>query len=479
MPSSSNSRYIPLSSVDPQEAPSNAASTDNPFSNPGVADLYRQVYEDAQYECRDYFDPELSWTAEEEARLVGRIDRRVCLWACIMFFALQMDRGNLVQALSDNMLDDLNLNTNGMNIIHSYSGLDLNEADYNVGNTLFLIAFTFAELPSQLISKRIGPDVWIPTLITLWSMVAMSQAGLRGIAGFYTTRILLGLFEGGFVPDIILWLSYFYTSRELPIRLRWIFLLEGMITLLIGLMSYFMMPASIVETKSWYRPNGWFTEQELGIAVNRILRDDPSKAITFSRLWNAAKDYDLWPLYLVGFLADIPVNPLGTYIPLILRNLGFSTPVGNTLERDPYLHPYRNNMAHLWTLPCLIALRFWSGAMTDAWGTYALVVVTLSYPATRAIVLGWISKNSNTVSTRSVSVTLYNIFVEAGYVYSNNVYREDDKPLYHRGNRNLIAINVLTIIVFLLIKVYYVHRNRHRDRVWAKMDAKDRSKLRD
>jgi hypothetical protein len=36
-------------------------------------------------------------------------------------------------------------------------------------------------------------------------------------------------------------------------------------------------------------------------------------------------DYDLWPLYIVGFLADIPANPVGTYISLILRDLGFST----------------------------------------------------------------------------------------------------------------------------------------------------------
>lgn len=32
---------------------------------------------------------------------------------------------------------------------------------------------------------------------------------------------LLILSQGGFIPDIVLWLSYFYTSRELPIRLRY------------------------------------------------------------------------------------------------------------------------------------------------------------------------------------------------------------------------------------------------------------------
>lgn len=38
----------------------------------------------------------------------------------------------------------------------------------------------------------------------------------------------------------------------------------------------------------------------------------------------------------------------------------------------------------VWTLPCIIALRFWSGVIDDAWGTYALISVLLSYPYCRA-----------------------------------------------------------------------------------------------
>ena len=47
--------------------------------------------------------------------------------------------------------------------------------------------------------------------------------------------------------------------------------------------------------------------------------------ITPRRLWNAAKDFDLWPIFLLGFIADIPQSPPATYLTLILRNLGFST----------------------------------------------------------------------------------------------------------------------------------------------------------
>lgn len=87
----------------------------NPFLDTKIADHYRKIYEVAKYECRHVFDPDLTWTYAEERRLVRKLDVRVCLWACIMFFALQVDRKNLVQAVSGNMLDQLHLSTNDYN----------------------------------------------------------------------------------------------------------------------------------------------------------------------------------------------------------------------------------------------------------------------------------------------------------------------------------------------------------------------------
>ncbi|KAH7014502.1 major facilitator superfamily domain-containing protein [Microdochium trichocladiopsis] len=500
----------------PSDSDSDSEIETNPFAKPQVAAYWKDVYEKAQYECRHAFDPTLEWTEEEEKKLIRRMDWRVCLWACIMFFGLQVDRGNLSQAVSDNMLDDLGMNTN----------------DFNLGNIVFLLSFLLAELPSQLISKKLGPDRWIPMQITLWSIVATSQFWLSGRSSFLATRALIGMLEGGFIPDIILWLSYFYTSKELPIRLsffwtalsvtdiatslaafgllrmrgilghagwRWLFLVEGLITLCVGIASFFYMPASAVQTKTWFRPNGWFSEREVLIVVNRVLRDDPSKgdmhnrqAITPRRLWNCLKDYHLWPIYALGLVCFIPQAPPKTYMTLILRSLGFDTMTTNlltipasvmhiiTLLALTWLSVKVDQRAlvgilqSIWTLPCIIALRFWPGTMVNPWGTFALVTTLLSYPYTHAILVAWTSRNSNNVGNRSVSAALYNMMVQLGNVISNNIYVEADKPLYRKGNTNLLAINILAILLFLFAKAYYVWENRRRDRKWAAMTEEER-----
>lgn len=99
-----------------------------------------------------------------------------------------------------------------------------------------------------------------------------------------------------------------------------------------------MMAPSPTQTRSWYRPKGWFTEREEVIMVNRILRDDPSKgdmhnrqAVSLKLLWKSLTDFDLWPIYILGLCFQIPTGPPDQYLTLTLRNLGFGTFDSNML----------------------------------------------------------------------------------------------------------------------------------------------------
>ncbi|KAI5970193.1 hypothetical protein CANMA_000804 [Candida margitis] len=492
----------------------------NPFLDPQVEEYYRDIYTSSKYESYSAFDPNFEWTAEEEKKVIWKLNWRVAFTACLLFVGLQVDRGNLQQAVSDNFLDNLGLNTN----------------DYNTGNTIFVVSFLLAEVPSQMISKALGPDIFIPFQICAWSIVAMSQAALKGKAGFYITRCLIGVLEGGFIADLVLWLSYFFTSKELPIRLSWfwttlslvqiatslmafgilrlntwgwhgwqfLFLIEGGFTLTIGILSWFLMVPSAVQTKTKWNPKGWFTDREEKIVVNRILRDDPTKgsmnnrqAISPKNLWKCLIDYDMWPLYAIGIVAYIGQQTLSTYFTLTNRQLGFSVFNTNLLTIPAtVIHiilllfiswfSERVNersfvclIAPLFATPFIGAIRFWPGSGKEIWSTWVLNTLYLGQPYIHAIVVAWVSRNSNSVRNRSICSALYNMFVQLGGIIGNNIYREDDKPLYKRGNMQLFAITLTLIPVLLLVKAYYVWRNKSRDKIWSTMTEEEQQTYRE
>lgn len=241
-------------------------------------------------------------------------------------------------------------------------------------------------------------------------------------------------------------------------------------TFAIGVASVFLMPASAVQTKTWFRPKGWFTDREVKIVVNRVLRDDPSKgdmhnrqAITIRRLWQSLSDYDLWPvsypaailfmpllthkqIYALGLVVFIPATPVTNYLSLTLRHLGFSTFNTNLLTIVPNAvtiitllgltwlsekvkeRSFIAAIQNLWMMPCLIALRWWSGSGVDVWGTYGLLVVLLGYPYCHAILVAWTSRNAGSVRTRTISAAVYNMSVQAGGVIGSNIYRQVSVP---------------------------------------------------
>lgn len=82
------------------------SSDEHVFSDPSVANHWRGVYEKASYENRHRFDPDFKWTAEEEKKVLRKIDLRIMVWAWVMFFALDVHRRNIQRAITDKMLPE-------------------------------------------------------------------------------------------------------------------------------------------------------------------------------------------------------------------------------------------------------------------------------------------------------------------------------------------------------------------------------------
>ncbi|KAF4168964.1 hypothetical protein CNMCM6936_000375 [Aspergillus lentulus] len=484
------------------------------FDDPELAEEYKPR---PDWENIHRFDPSARWSWGEENQIVRKIDLRITLMACVMLMTLELDRSNIQQANADNFLTDLHLTRD----------------DYNLGNTINRLCYLLAEVPAQVMAKWLGADRWVPFQMTSWSIIALCQFWLSGRTSFLCTRALLGLLSGGFVPTMILYLSYYFKHHELSIRLgfwytassfadilagflafgilhlrgvggragwRWLFLIEGLLTLTLGLLAFILMPPSPTQTANWARgKKGWFTEREEIIMVNRIIREDPSKGtmhnrqpLTLQLIWQSFKDYDLWPLYIIGLLFLIPSTTISQYFTLLLKDFGFSTfniillsiPCNamGAVTRIALVYgaeafesiAYMGILAQMWMLPMLLYINAVNFSQTNKWVAWTVLTLILSFPNPHALHAGWTSRNSNSVRTRTIAAALYNMSAQTSQIIGSNIYHDSDAPRYVVGNRTLLIIICANIVLYVLTKLYYVMQNRRRDMKWQAMTEDQR-----
>ena len=195
--------------------------------------------------------------------------------------------------------------------------------------------------------------------------------------------------------------------------------------------------------------------------VNRVLRDDPSKSnmhnregLSVKQIWKILKDWRMWPIYILGivfmstsclvtmsaivysqFCFAVPVRPPQTYLTLSLRNLGYTTMEANLLSIPSqvlglilllvfcYLSEIidsriiATSLLQVYALPLLVAL-YTFDENTSPWVYFSVVTLITGYPYVHPVQVAWASTNSYGVGTRTVSASIYNMFVQAGGMIS-------------------------------------------------------------
>ncbi|OAK93412.1 MFS general substrate transporter [Phaeosphaeriaceae sp. SRC1lsM3a] len=466
------------------------------------------------YEGGHRYDPTASWSTEEERRVVRKTDLRLLVWLCLMMLVLQLDRGNVSNALADNLLTDLGLTSD----------------DYNNGTTIQLLAFLSAEFPVQFLTKRYGFRYVLPTMMVGWGTASWAQSWMHDRTSFYLGRAAIGFCEGGFIPGVILFATYFYTSKELSIRLAafwsslnvarvisallaagilemrgiggkpgWFWLWYGIFSVIVAFISYIYLPASPTSTKNVLWRNGWYTEREEVIMVNRILRDDPAKGLTalkepatFKDIREAWSDKSMWGLYFIGLVAYIPASPVQGYLTLTLKRLGFSTFNSNMLTvPSAFLQiitmialAYSSNhfserafhciLGEFWIMPLLVALLTLPDGGRE-WGRFSLITLISGYPYFHPLVSSWISENTFDVKKRAITAATYNVIVQIGSLISSQIYRKYDGPYYKQGNKILVSICALSLVTFIVQRQVLVHLNKKKQQKWEQMTSEEKA----
>lgn len=244
-----------------------------------------------------------------------------------------------------NFVDRANI---GFAQLQMKSSLGFSDAVYGLGAAMFFVGYALFEVPSNMLLRRIGARATILRIMVLWGLASASMMFVRTPTQFYVMRLLLGVFEAGFFPGVVLYLTFWYPaarrSRVMALFMtaqvasalitspvsgwilknmhgsygwegwQWMFLLEGAPTVLLGVVVYLILPNGPHEAK-------WLGSAERAV-VEHALHEDSAGAIAGHSSMGALRDPYVYLLGFGAFIYGCAGYFLAFWTPTIIKELG-------------------------------------------------------------------------------------------------------------------------------------------------------------
>ncbi|MQT87298.1 MFS transporter [Pseudomonas sp. FSL R10-2964] len=263
-----------------------------------------------------------------------------------------------------NYLDRVNV---GFAKLQMLDALKFSETVYGLGAGIFFIGYVLCGVPSNLALTRFGPRRWIAVMMISWGTLSTCLMFVTTPTGFYTLRLLTGAAEAGFFPGVVLYLSqWFPTFRRgrimalfmcaIPVSgliggpfsgwilshfaagqgglagWQWMFLLQGVPTVLLGGLAIYLLSDSFANAK-------WLGAHERAVLeADHRLDADSKPASSTDSLLAVFKNPAIWAFGLIYFCIQSGVYAINFWLPSIIKNLGFSdTLVIGWISVIPYL----------------------------------------------------------------------------------------------------------------------------------------------
>ncbi|KAL4988854.1 major facilitator superfamily domain-containing protein [Aspergillus falconensis] len=223
------------------------------------------------------------WAKDPETKLLVKIDWFILSFCCVTYFFNYLDRSNLTNAYVSGMEEELSFHGNQLNQI----------------NTVFTVGYIIGQVPSNLALTYLRPRVFFPAMVLCWGCLTMVTAAVHSPQSIMAIRFFLGVAEASTFSGTHFILGSWYTERELGKRSgiftasglagqmfggfiqtgihssldgaaglsgwRWLFIIDGLITLPIALYGVFLFPDTPATTRAPY-----LTPSERALAVSRL-----------------------------------------------------------------------------------------------------------------------------------------------------------------------------------------------------------------
>jgi len=271
-----------------------------------------------------------------EARIYRKVDFRLIPFLFLCYILAYLDRVNV-----------------GFAKLQMLKDLSLSEAAFATGAGIFFIGYFFFEVPSNIALKKFGARKWIARIMVSWGIVSCLMMFVKNEWAFYGMRCLLGIAEAGFFPGIIFYLTLWYPSTLRSSRTaffvsaiavsgvignplsgwimdtlsgafglagwQWLFLIEGVPSIIVGIWVLYYLDSSIQEAK-------WLTDDEKALLIGNI--DEEEKKKHEVKVIDAFKSAKVWVLSAIYFTLIIGLYGIVFWLPTIIRAFGVKSYLG-------------------------------------------------------------------------------------------------------------------------------------------------------
>ncbi|KAL1914417.1 uncharacterized protein VTP21DRAFT_8935 [Calcarisporiella thermophila] len=434
---------------------------------------------------------------QKEKLLVRKLDLRIIPWLSLLYLFSFLDRGNIGNARLAGLEESL----------------EMSGDDFEHVLLIFYAGYILFQIPSNIMVKIATPSRWISGTMVIWGFCVLGMGFTRSFAGLEAARFFLGCFESGVGPGSPLLLSFWYLREEMAMRValffgsstlagafsgaiayaimnhlngaggfeawRWIFIIEAIPTILLGLASFLMLP-DYPERAS----TRWLTPEEKKLAIDRAKRSHSidEKSFDIKQLVAALLDYRNWLLGIIYIGLNVALSSYTAYLPTIVGGLGYTNLDAQLLTVPAYL------------IACVVVIIVaWNGDRTKQRGLHiafvssigiigyimllvandnkiryagSVIIASGIYPIIPTT-LAWISNNNKGHTKRAVALAFINMMGQAFSIFGATLYKKSEGPLYIRGHTICVCFLFVSGVTALILRFLLKRENARRDEYQA------------
>ncbi|RDW91671.1 MFS general substrate transporter-45 [Coleophoma crateriformis] len=437
-----------------------------------------------------FVDPEL------ERRTLRKFDQWLLPPLTIILLLAYLDRSNMGNA----------------KIFGFTEGIGLKGNQFNIISTCFYPTYVVFETPWTMAVKRFGAKPVLGVAMVAWSIVTLSMGFIHNYHQAIALHVLLGTFEAGLVPCIVFIISTIW-AREAQAKRnaiiygcnclsgafggliaygiesmgtrhgleswRWLFIVEGAASVGLCGICWFLLPNTAEDA--------WFlTAQEKECMRTRKFRDIVNRGSAddspMEYVKMAFSDVCAYLAAACLFCCSIAIFGFGTFLPTIIKGLGYTSLQANYLTIPVYifatctlaaatfasdLMKKRTVVLCILPIPVIVGYIMVCATANHAIGFFAMFLCGGGIYAFNCILLTWVSNNLAPDYKRSVGVPLFICLGNISGIVSSNIYPSSDSPRYIMGNAVSAGMEFLALGCVVVMWWTLKRRNSEKERMRA------------